>query len=68
MTYVATKPVAARIVSEKPYFASGSFILFHNDCLSTLSCLPENSPEELWREMELRACNRSPKWDRVRQR
>ena len=41
-------PVAARIVTEQPYFDSGSFTLFHNDCLSTLSCLPENSVDMIF--------------------
>ena len=36
-------PVAARSLSENPYFDGGSFTLYHNDCLSILSCLPENS-------------------------
>jgi site-specific DNA-methyltransferase (adenine-specific) len=36
-------PVAARSLSEKPYFDVGSFTLYHNDCLSTLSYLSEHS-------------------------
>src|ERR1700730_9651889 len=36
-------PVAARIVSGTPYFDGGTFTLFHNDCLSSLSYLPEKS-------------------------
>jgi site-specific DNA-methyltransferase (adenine-specific) len=41
-------PVAARIVSAKPYFDGGSFILYHNDCLSTLSSLPSHSVDMIF--------------------
>jgi site-specific DNA-methyltransferase (adenine-specific) len=41
-------PVAARIVSEKPYFDAGSFTLLHNDCLSALSYLPEDSVDMIF--------------------
>jgi len=41
-------PVAARIVSAKPYFDGGSFTLYHNDCLSTLSSLPLHSVDMIF--------------------
>ncbi len=41
-------PVAARIHLEEPYFRHGNFTLFHNDCLSTLSHLPENSVDMIF--------------------
>src|ERR1700730_7287192 len=41
-------PVGARIVSEKPYFDGGTFTLFHNDCLSSLSYLPKNSVDMIF--------------------
>src|ERR1700688_678878 len=36
-------PVAARSLSENPYFDAGSFTLYHNDCLSIPTYLPETS-------------------------
>ncbi len=36
-------PVVAGSLAEKPYFDGDSFTLYHNDCLSILSYLPENS-------------------------
>ena len=45
---VVRSPVSAQVLTDKPYFQSGSFTLLHDDAVRALSRLPENSVDMIF--------------------